>query len=295
MIRVCIKPTTFKVNSYQENQNPYIDIHSGNNRRKVMVDHNHLEKSFSNIVSYTLDNVSEDIQDIEDIEDIEDIPDIVFIANGGICLPRIPQTIVLPYMKYEQRKRELKYLVEIYKDLGLNMIQFPGSASAPFEGQAELKWFHKGRLGICGYGHRSTKKSFTIAKKLLDKIYKSHQLEPPELVVLKLESPLYYHLDVAMLEFDDSKCIVHKRAFSNESIKTLQKCLGPENVYVIDVADTFCLNAVVDGNNLVTHKIKEAGLKNMLEDITGRKIKQVDTCEFEKSGGSVRCMTLDVF
>jgi N-dimethylarginine dimethylaminohydrolase len=286
MLRVCIKPTTFEINAYQENQNPYIDIHADNNDRKNITQHKKLENAFSNIVIYTLNDIK---------ETIKDIPDIVFVANGGICLPRIPRTIVLPYMKYEQRKRELKYLVEIYKDLGLNMIQFPGSSSAPFEGQAELKWFHKGSLGICGYGHRSTKKSFTIAKKLFADIYKSHGLVPPELVVLKLESPLYYHLDVAMLEFDDSKCIVHKRAFSEKSIETLKKCLGSENVYVIDVADTFCLNAVVDGKNLITHTLKEAGLKTMLEGITGRKIKQIDTSEFEKSGGSVRCMTLDIF
>jgi N-dimethylarginine dimethylaminohydrolase len=283
MLRVCIKPTTFEIKAYQENQNPYIDIHADNNVQKNVAEHKKLENTFSNIVIYTLKDIT------------ESIPDIVFVANGGICLPRIPRTIVLPYMKYEQRKRELKYLIEIYKDLGLNMIEFPGSSSAPFEGQAELKWFHKGSLGICGYGHRSTKKSFTIAKKLFADIYKSHGLVPPELVVLKLESPLYYHLDVAMLEFDDSKCIVHKRAFSEKSIETLKKCLGSENVYVIDVADTFCLNAVVDGKNLITHTLKEAGLKTMLEGITGRKIKQIDTSEFEKSGGSVRCMTLDIF
>ena len=50
---------------------------------------------------------------------------------------------------------------------------------------------------------------------------------------------------------------------------------------------------MVDGNNLITHKLTN-DLKKELEEITGKHIKMVDTSEFEKSGGSVRCMTLDI-
>jgi N-dimethylarginine dimethylaminohydrolase len=56
-----------------------------------------------------------------------------------------------------------------------------------------------------------------------------------------------------------------------------------------------CLNAVVDGFNLITHKINDSTMKSFLERITNRKIIEVDTSEFEKSGGSVRCMTLDKY
>ena len=51
---------------------------------------------------------------------------------------------------------------------------------------------------------------------------------------------------------------------------------------------------MVDGDRLITHMLT-APLKAHLEKITGKKIHMVDTSEFEKSGGSVRCMTLDVF
>ena len=67
-------------------------------------------------------------------------------------------------MKYQQRKEELNYLKKIFKSIKLNTISFPGSDSAPFEGQAEIKWFHNGTKAICGYGYRSTLKSFkTVA------------------------------------------------------------------------------------------------------------------------------------
>jgi N-dimethylarginine dimethylaminohydrolase len=63
---------------------------------------------------------------------------------------------------------------------------------------------------------------------------------------------------------------------------------------VIDTHDSFCLNAVVDGPNLITHVLTKP-LKTELEKITNKNIIMVDTSEFEKSGGSVRCMTFDIF
>ena len=97
-----------------------------------------------------------------------------------------------------------------------------------------------------------------------------------------------------MLEFNDRTCIVHKKAFSARSIARLKTFLGPENVHVIDVKDTFCLNAVVDGHHLITHKLTP-DVKRLLEGITYRSVKMIDTHEFEQSGGSVRCMTLDIY
>jgi len=283
MLRILIKPTTFSITEEQDGQNTYIDIYHQVNKKKVLEQHHQLEQSFQNTITYIIDHPHHRLQDI------------VFTANAGLCLPRLPhRTIVTPYMKYKQRKEELPYLTKIFEDLKLNIIPFPGNQHAPFEGQAELKWFHGGTKAVCGYGYRSTKKSFAIMDQLCKKIYRKYGLEPPELLVLPLESAHYYHLDVAMLDFDDTKCIIHKPAFSKESIKKLEIFLGKSNVHVIDTPDSFCLNAVVDGNRLITH-ILPPSLKTKLESITHKTIHMVHTSEFEKSGGSVRCMTLDIF
>jgi hypothetical protein len=79
-----------------------------------------------------------------------------------------------------------------------------------------------------------------------------------------------------------------------ESIEKMREFLGPKKVHVIETSDSMCLNAVVDGKNLVTHKLTDKSMKNVLKGITGLHIRQVDVSEFEKSGGSVRCMTLDL-
>jgi N-dimethylarginine dimethylaminohydrolase len=281
MLRILIRPTTFRLTPMQQGQNRYIDIHYKVRRSSVIKHHHQLELALTNTITYTLE------------EPHHALPDIVFTANAGLCLPRLPKkTILLPHMKYKQRQEELSYLERIFRNLHLNIIAYPGNE--PFEGQAELKWFHGGTKAVCGYGHRSTKKTFAELNHFFKKLYHAHGLTPPELLVLPLASSDYYHLDVAMLEFDDSKCIVHKKALSAASIVKLEKFLGKENVYVIDVKDTFCLNAVIDGPHLITHKLT-ADVKEMLETITGRSVKMIDTYEFERSGGSVRCMTLDIF
>jgi N-dimethylarginine dimethylaminohydrolase len=281
MIRVCIEPNTFEITSMQDKQNPYIDVHSTVNRREVEKEHHALTRQFiSPVYIYKAEATR--------------LPDLVFVANGGLSLPRLPEPcVLLPYMKYSQRKRELPFLRMMFRELGVQTIDFPGSSLAPFEGQAELKWFHGGTLAVGGYGHRSTKKSFEILTTLLTRIYTHHGLTPPKILAIPLESDDYYHLDVAMLEYGN-QCIVHKRAFSEHSLTLLRKFLGPKNVHVLDTKDSFCLNSIVDGNTLITHKITDAKAKRALASLTGLRIKEVDTTEFERSGGSVRCMTLDI-
>jgi N-dimethylarginine dimethylaminohydrolase len=264
----------------QEGQNPYLNPQNQPNQEEAKKQHKKVEHAFSHTITYSIKDPQ------------YPLPDVIFIANGGVVLPRLPiPTILLPNMKYEQRKEELPYLTKIYQDLGLAMIPFAGEM--PFEGQAEIKWFDKGSKAICGYGHRSTKETFVVLQKQLNKIYKKYHLIPPELIPIHLISTDYYHLDIAMLEFDDRKCIVHRRAISKESLLVLQSVLGKENVMVLDTDDKFCLNGVVDGDRLITHQLTPA-LKRELETMTGKKVHMVNTSEFEKAGGSVRCLTLDL-
>ena len=217
------------------------------------------------------------------------LPDIVFIANGGLSLWGLPeQLLILSHMKYKQRQDELQYIKKICIDQGLIGIEFP--STEPFEGQSEVEWFHNGSLLVCGYGHRSTKKSFKILDTLLNQIYSKYNRKSPTLLMLPIESVDYYHLDLAMLKFNDDSCIIHKRAFSPTSIKKLQSVL---KVHVVDTNDAFCLNSMVQEDILLTPLVSKE-IQTYLEDVTHLRVIQNDTSIFEKSGGSVRCMILDI-
>jgi len=277
MKRLLIEPTTFEILPMQNKQNPYINIKKAVHNQKAEDQHELLTKSLTHAVVYRLPAT------------LTPLPDIVFTANGGLSLPGL-RTVLLPNMKYSQRQAELPFLAEILRQEGVKTMKYPGRE--PFEGQAELKWFDGGRRAVCGYGHRSTKQTFRELDDLFGKLYGAKK---PTLLVLPLASANYYHLDVAMCEYDQTRCIVHKRAFSAASHRKLKEFLGPENVTVIDTADSFCLNAVIDGRHMVTHKLTDGRLKPLFERLTGRRVVEVPTTEFEKSGGSVRCMTLDLF
>lgn len=279
MLRLLVQPNTFELFDHQETQNPYIDATVTISKKKVNSQYESLKNSLKNVIEFRATD--------------SQLSDIVFVASGGVCLPRIPRTIILPNMKYSHRKKELPYIKKFLSQAKLKMIEYP-SNTIPFEGQAEIKWFHGGMIGICGYGWRSTKKTTTVLKGVMDRVYGENGLIPPFLIPVKLISQDFYHLDLALLDFHDKKCIVHREAFSLKSIKMLKELLGEENVSIIDTTDTFCLNAVVDGKNLIVHEVSAKDRK-FLEDTTGLKVKEIDVSEFEKSGGSVRCMVLDVY
>ena len=282
--RLAIAADTFEITPKQLHENPYIEA-TNKFSQQALRQHAAMVKAYSKISVFNVEKTPGVV-----------LSDIVFVANGGLSLPRLSRPLViLPWMKYPHRRAELPNLKEMFHGYKVPTIDFPGNLDAPFEGQAELKWFYGGTKAVGGYGFRSTKKSFGVLESMLKTIYTNHGVAPPEILALPIESFDYYHLDVAMLDFATDKCIVHKKAFSPASLKKLRAFLGEENVYVLDTTDNFCLNAVVDGKNLITHKLTEPGLKQTLETITGKTVKEVDTTEFEKSGGSVRCMSFDLY
>lgn len=283
MNRLLIEPTSYEILPVQLGQNPYIvheDTHLPN--KKAMAQHKQVASAFKHS-PITVQPVPPHKK--------RSLSDIVFVANGGLSLPNLQHPLILlPNMKYPHRQAELPALIKIFKRVGLPMIPYPGNE--PFEGQAELKWFNGGRKAICGYGQRATKQSFVELDAFFSTLYGKEN--KPELLVVKLISPTYYHLDVAMLEYDDTKCIIHKHSVTEHSLKRIKSFLGEENVTVIETDDSFCLNAVVDGPNVITHRLTDPKLKPLLERVTNRQVKEVNTSEFEKSGGSVRCMVLDI-
>jgi N-dimethylarginine dimethylaminohydrolase len=281
MLRILIGPSTYRILKSMDTQNPFVITHSVNHKAAEK-SHALLAKTLANSITY---KVTEDPTD--------PVPDIVFAANGGLSLPRLPEKVmILPNMKYKQRKAELPFLKSICDDLGVKTVYFP--SDAVFEGQAEAKWFHSGKLLLCGYGHRATKQSFIILARMLKQIYHYYKVEPPKVVAISIKDPKFFHLDAALLEYDD-KVIAHRRAFSPSALAAMQRALGVENVTILDSDDDFCLNSIVDGKQLITHKLKDPVLKPLLERLTGRKVLEIDASEFEKAGGSNRCMVLDIF
>jgi N-dimethylarginine dimethylaminohydrolase len=278
MYHITIRPSTFKITPELKNQNPFIDIKENVNLKKAQEQH----KQITAIVQPTL---------VYDIKKRGNIPDIVFTANMGLSCPRLPvPVVIISHMKYRQRRNERPYIEEILEDRHIHYVEFP--SEAVFEGAPEAKWFDNGQLLIMGYGHRATEKSVKTLKTLLNSIYESYGVEPPRVIAYELQNPHFYHLDSAMLEIGQLECIVQKEAFTQADIKALKAEL---RIHVIETSDYFCLNSIIQGDTLITHILSDPTVKSKLEDITGKEVVEFDTSEFEKSGGSVRCLVFDVY
>ena len=264
-MRIVTPPTTFFIPESIIHQNPYIKPGDVNAMSQYK-------------------NVCKIIAPYEYVTSSNIIPDFVFIASAGLSLPRLPEPVViLPHMKYKQRRNELPHLQNLFEQLHVRTISYPGKEF--FEGQAECAWFHNYNVLVVGYGQRSTKATVTTLRNLLQKVYKSYGVEPPLVIGIHLINPLFYHLDMALLSMD-TYCIIQPTAFHAIPVSL--------NAVVFPYKDSFALNAIQLGCTLLVHKVKPQ-VKKFLETKTKLKVVEVDMSEYEKSGGSVRCIVFDLF
>lgn len=211
--------------------------------------------------------------------------DIVFAANCGLSLPNLPvPTFILSRMKYASRRAETPYIQSRVQG---DLVQFPGPD--PFEGEGECSWFHQGRLLVVGYGFRCTRRSVRVLEALLNRIYEAHGVTPPRVVAVKLTSPLFYHLDLAFMRVGDDRALVNPAA-----VRDLSPLQDHIHLTAFKTDDTFALNSVIQGKRLITHKV-DSKTRRQLEKLTGKKVVEVDVSEFEKAGGSIRCMVCFLF
>jgi N-dimethylarginine dimethylaminohydrolase len=217
-----------------------------------------------------------------------ELPDIVYAANTGLLLKGLPEKVVLlSNMKYVSRKQETIHIKKILNSIDIKTFYFP--KDEPFEGEGECKWFYGGKLLLLGYGFRSNIKTVDCLQKVLNKIYNLYDITPPTVVGIHLINPKYYHLDISLCAVSDTECIIHKNA--TDDLPLLQKLL---KINIIDTKDSFVLNLIPLKDKVVTHKLSSSKDKHFLQKIFQRPIIETDVSEFEKSGGSVKCLVLNI-
>ena len=164
MYRIAIKPTTFNLTNDIIDQHPYGKKDSKVNLKDASIQHETLMQHIPKVIEFS-------------VKKTPDVPDLVFFASAGLSLPRLPEAVViLPWMKFTQRRNEIIYKKEIFDDLQVKTVQFPGHENAPFEGQVETKWFQNGAILAVGYGYRSSKDSVALLQKLINEIYKTYEI-----------------------------------------------------------------------------------------------------------------------
>lgn len=212
------------------------------------------------------------------ITPIKGLPDMVFTANVGLVNDK--KEVIISSFRHPQRQGESQHYKKFFVDahyqvmpLTSNII-FEGAGDALFDSNGEL-WF--------GSGPRSDASAIKEISTMLG--VKAN--------ALSLIDPKWYHLDTAFCPLSDGYVMAYKKAFSDDSVLDIQKRFAGKVIWVSDEdASNFACNAVCLDHEVILYRASnelKATLKRYNFNVT-----EINVSEFMKSGGSCKCMTLEI-
>ncbi|HUX89646.1 MAG TPA: arginine deiminase-related protein [Gallionellaceae bacterium] len=212
------------------------------------------------------------------IEPVAGLPDMVFTANAGLVNRR--KEAIVSAFRHPERQGESQHYKKFFQDNEYQIIAMPaylifeGAGDALFDADGEL-WF--------GSGPRSDAAAVT-------EISSAFQVK---INSVELVDPRWYHLDTAFCPLSDGYVLAYKKAFSADSVAAIQHELGDKVIWISDEdANNFACNAVCLDHEIILYRAS-GELKATLQRYNFTVI-EIDVSEFIKSGGSCKCMTLEI-
>ena len=216
--------------------------------------------------------------DVDIIDGSPDLPDMVFTANAGAVKDG---KVVISNFRYPQRQGESEEYATWFEEEGFDVYRLPELQH--FEGCGDVEFI--GDVMIAGFGFRSDLSALEETAKLLRAEY---------LVPLKLADPRFYHLDTcfAYLGGPEKLAIYYPGAFASPDIGRFLD--GICKLVPITEADAvqFVCNSVVIGNTVIMPENTSEVTRKIID--AGFEVHQIKADEFMKSGGSLRCLSLDI-
>lgn len=212
---------------------------------------------------------------VEVIEPVDGLPDMVFTANGGLVYKG---QAILPRFRYPERQPETEYFKKWFEQAGYQNIYMP---EHNFEGEGD-GFIFRDEYFFGGSPFRSDPRVHQEISKLL-------KLKP---ISLELIDPRFYHLDTCFTIINNDTIALYPKAFSPKSIGQVKQ-LAPNVIEASDEdAMVYGLNAVSDGQNIV---IPETAI-GLIKRYQQMSLTVITTpiAEFQKSGGGVKCLTLEL-
>jgi N-dimethylarginine dimethylaminohydrolase len=261
----------------------YFDItYFGNDFMKGNI--NNLDKIKAVKEWYDLKSVYENLGfKVSLIPAVEGQVDMVFTANQSLPLiDRYGEKIVfMSKMKNKERQNEVKYFEDFYKQNGYKIIHLPDIITH-FESMGDCAIDYERKILFGGYGYRTQSEVYDFIADYVD--FKIHRIH--------LQNPVLYHLDTCFSIINLHTAVIDKSAFTDADIEMFK--IYFEDIIYADAEENMqyfvCNCHSPDGKNVIVQK----GSKKFKEEILkrGLNLKEVDTSEFIKSGGSVFCMKM---
>ncbi len=206
-------------------------------------------------------------------------PDLVFTANAGLPLFGNKQ-IILSNFKHPQRQGEKEINRSWFEADGWDCIDLPDATV--FEGAGDALFDSERRLWLGG-GPRSDQTTLpSLACHIKTPIYR-----------LTLADPRFYHLDTCFCPLPDGYALYLPESFDLSSQELLVRHFGDKLIALTRTeGQQFCANAVCIGRTIVMNQTTPR-LTALLESLDFS-VQETLLSEFMKSGGSAKCLTLNL-
>ena len=212
--------------------------------------------------------------DVELIDPINHLPDMVFTANGALV---IDGKVALPTFRAPDRQPETEYFKKWFESKGYNEFLTP---KYDFEGEGDaLVW---NDIVFMGYPWRSDR----AAEKEVSEFFGK------KVIPLQLANASFYHLDTALTIVDKETVALYPPLFTEDSLKKIKETVP--NVIEAAKSDAYAygLNAMSDGHSIALSD-RATGLIEEYKK-RGMHVYPVPISEYQKSGGGVKCLTLEL-
>ncbi len=208
------------------------------------------------------------------ITPVKGLPDMVFATD---CCTIVDDKIMLSNFRYPQRQPETEQFANWLRQNGYTNIK---KANSFFEGGGDTMLY--GDKIIAGYGFRSTPE----AHKELEEFFNR------QVISLKIVDPRFYHLDTSLCVLDSETVAYYPGAIDEQSQSRLRAAVPNLIESTEEEAKGFGLNAISDGKTVICSDESESLLQKYRDN--GFKVIGTPILEFRKSGGGVKCLTLEL-
>ncbi len=215
--------------------------------------------------------------EVWDLPPKEGLPDMVFSANPGTP---DGNNFVVSHFKHDERKLEAAAAEAFFREKGFDIHPLPERVY--FEGQGDL--IVVGKKYFMGYGKRSSLESVQMVSEAIGK----------PITPLKMHDPYLYHLDICLGPLNEEVAVINPHSFTPEDLKVVKKSFSKIiETNEQDNSVMACNLVVIDKHVVISQGISPT-LHHAIEK-EGFEVHEMNTSEFLKAGGGVKCMTMELW
>jgi N-dimethylarginine dimethylaminohydrolase len=208
------------------------------------------------------------------LDPIEGLPDLVFPGDAVFLYDN---NVVSSNFFHEERKNEVIPRVNWFREHGFTTYSLPNEIK--YEGNADTIKF--GELFFGGHGVRSQKEAYPLISAMLDIDIIPLECRPPS-----------FHLDVALAPLSNGLIAYAPDSFTEDSIEKIEQVATKTIKVSIEDASILAVNSILLDDTVLISTKNAPQLENDLKS-AGYNVKTFDMSEYYKSGGGIKCLTLE--